>query len=190
MQYLTDMFDLDNSVPASVPALAEDILQLSRRAARSLLGYLGAPAAGNIGLNGVLPPGERAPRGRCSSGCCGPGTVAALGCLRVGRQREALGLAWEARVSGHQHGIAQAVVAKGTCCPALPPSSGNPQGRWRRASLEMERGPEGPPDPPLVVPGKQEAGLVASGAREEESGRDGMPGVWVPNTSRLPGAAE
>ena len=53
--------------------------------------------------------------------------------------------------------------------------------------MEMEGAPRGPPDPPSVVPGEAEAGLVASGAREEESGRDGMPGVWVPNTSRLPG---
>lgn len=55
VQYLTDMFDLDNVRYTSVPALAEDILQLSRRRSEILLGYLGAPAAGSIGLNGVLP---------------------------------------------------------------------------------------------------------------------------------------
>ena len=55
VQYLTDMFDLDNVRYTSVPALAEDILQLSRRRSEILLGYLGAPVAGSIGLNGVLP---------------------------------------------------------------------------------------------------------------------------------------
>ncbi|XP_040081283.1 mitoguardin 2 [Oryx dammah] len=55
VQYLTDMFDLDKVRYTSVPALAEDILQLSRRRSEILLGYLGAPAAGSIGLNGVLP---------------------------------------------------------------------------------------------------------------------------------------
>uniref|UniRef100_A0A8C6FIA1 Mitoguardin 2 n=1 Tax=Moschus moschiferus TaxID=68415 RepID=A0A8C6FIA1_MOSMO len=55
VQYLTDMFDLDNVRYTSVPALAEDILQLSRRRSEILLGYLGVPAAGSISLNGVLP---------------------------------------------------------------------------------------------------------------------------------------
>ena len=55
VQYLTDMFDLDNVRYTSVPALAEDILQLSRRRSEILLGYLGVPAASSIGLNGVLP---------------------------------------------------------------------------------------------------------------------------------------
>ncbi|TEA29609.1 hypothetical protein DBR06_SOUSAS510191 [Sousa chinensis] len=63
VQYLRDMFDLDNVRYTSVPALADDILQLSRRRSEILLGYLGAPVASSIGLNGVLPrdngpPGE------------------------------------------------------------------------------------------------------------------------------------
>lgn len=55
VQYLRDMFDLDNVRYTSVPALADDILQLSRRRSEILLGYLGAPAASGIGLNGALP---------------------------------------------------------------------------------------------------------------------------------------
>ncbi|XP_053415981.1 mitoguardin 2 [Nycticebus coucang] len=55
VQYLRDMFDLDNVRYTSVPALADDILQLSRRRSEILLGYLGAPAASSTGLNGALP---------------------------------------------------------------------------------------------------------------------------------------
>ncbi|KAM7092569.1 mitoguardin 2 isoform 6-T8 [Molossus nigricans] len=55
VQYLRDMFDLDNVRYTSVPALADDILQLSRRRSEILLGYLGAPVACTVGLNGVLP---------------------------------------------------------------------------------------------------------------------------------------
>ncbi|XP_006892534.1 PREDICTED: protein FAM73B [Elephantulus edwardii] len=55
VQYLRDMFDLDNMRYTSVPALAEDILQLSRRRSEILLGYLGAPVASTLGLNGALP---------------------------------------------------------------------------------------------------------------------------------------
>ncbi|XP_029392427.1 mitoguardin 2 isoform X1 [Mus pahari] len=55
VQYLRDMFDLDNVRYTSVPALAEDILQLSRRRSEILLGYLGVPVASSIGLNGPLP---------------------------------------------------------------------------------------------------------------------------------------
>ncbi|XP_059115961.1 mitoguardin 2 isoform X1 [Peromyscus eremicus] len=55
VQYLRDMFDLDNVRYTSVPALAEDILQLSRRRSEILLGYLGAPVTGSTGLNGPLP---------------------------------------------------------------------------------------------------------------------------------------
>ncbi|KAB1279618.1 Mitoguardin 2 [Camelus dromedarius] len=55
VQYLRDMFDLDNVRYTSVPALADDILQLSRRRSEILLGYLGVPVASSIGLNGVLP---------------------------------------------------------------------------------------------------------------------------------------
>ncbi|XP_066112082.1 mitoguardin 2 [Saccopteryx bilineata] len=55
VQYLRDMFDLDNVRYTSVPALADDILQLSRRRSEILLGYLGAPGASSVGLNGVLP---------------------------------------------------------------------------------------------------------------------------------------
>ncbi|XP_004677316.1 PREDICTED: protein FAM73B isoform X1 [Condylura cristata] len=58
VQYLRDMFDLDNVRYTSVPALAEDILQLSRRRSDILLGYLGAPAASSVGLNGALPRGN------------------------------------------------------------------------------------------------------------------------------------
>lgn len=55
VQYLRDMFDLDNVRYTSVPALAEDILQLSRRRSEILLGYLGAPVPSTTGLNGPLP---------------------------------------------------------------------------------------------------------------------------------------
>ncbi|XP_058549840.1 mitoguardin 2 [Neofelis nebulosa] len=55
VQYLRDMFDLDNVRYTSVPALADDILRLSRRRSEILLGYLGAPVASSIGLNGALP---------------------------------------------------------------------------------------------------------------------------------------
>ncbi|MBZ3889573.1 Protein FAM73B [Sciurus carolinensis] len=55
VQYLRDMFDLDNVRYTSVPALAEDILQLSRRRSEILLGYLGTPVTSSIGLNGALP---------------------------------------------------------------------------------------------------------------------------------------
>ncbi|EHA99937.1 Protein FAM73B [Heterocephalus glaber] len=58
VQYLRDMFDLDNVRYTSVPALADDILQLSRRRSEILLGYLGAPLASSIGLNGALPRGN------------------------------------------------------------------------------------------------------------------------------------
>lgn len=56
VQYLRDMFNLDNMRYTSVPALAEDILQLSRRRSDILLGFLGAPSASNVGLNGALLP--------------------------------------------------------------------------------------------------------------------------------------
>ncbi|XP_006918107.1 mitoguardin 2 isoform X2 [Pteropus alecto] len=55
VQYLRDMFNLDNVRYTSVPALADDVLQLSRRRSEILLGYLGTPVASSIGLNGVLP---------------------------------------------------------------------------------------------------------------------------------------
>ncbi|XP_032163488.1 mitoguardin 2 [Mustela erminea] len=55
VQYLRDMFDLDNVRYTSVPALADDILQLSRRRSEILLGYLGAPVTSSVGLNGALP---------------------------------------------------------------------------------------------------------------------------------------
>lgn len=55
VQYLRDMFDLDNVRYTSVPALADDILQLSRRRSEILLGYLGTPVTSSIGLNGALP---------------------------------------------------------------------------------------------------------------------------------------
>ena len=55
VQYLRDMFDLDNVRYTSVPALAHDILQLSRRRSEILLGYLGTSVTSSIGLNGVLP---------------------------------------------------------------------------------------------------------------------------------------
>ncbi|XP_028739045.1 mitoguardin 2 isoform X2 [Peromyscus leucopus] len=63
VQYLRDMFDLDNVRYTSVPALAEDILQLSRRRSEILLGYLGAPVtSSSTGLNGPLPQ-ENGPLG-------------------------------------------------------------------------------------------------------------------------------
>nr|ACA57901.1 hypothetical protein [Plecturocebus moloch] len=55
VQYLRDMFDLDNVRYTSVPALADDILQLSRRRSEILLGYLGVSTASSTGLNGALP---------------------------------------------------------------------------------------------------------------------------------------
>ncbi|XP_008824254.1 mitoguardin 2 [Nannospalax galili] len=55
VQYLRDMFDLDNMRYTSVPALADDILQLSRRRSEILLGYLGVPVASSTRLNGALP---------------------------------------------------------------------------------------------------------------------------------------
>lgn len=55
VQYLRDMFDLDKVRYTSVPALADDLLQLSRRRSEILLGYLGAPGASSVGLNGELP---------------------------------------------------------------------------------------------------------------------------------------
>ncbi|XP_058437815.1 mitoguardin 2 isoform X1 [Marmota monax] len=59
VQYLRDMFDLDNVRYTSVPALADDILQLSRRRSEILLGYLGTPMTSSIGLNGALPRENR-----------------------------------------------------------------------------------------------------------------------------------
>ncbi|XP_054357143.1 mitoguardin 2 [Pongo pygmaeus] len=55
VQYLRDMFDLDNVRYTSVPALADDILQLSRRRSEILLGYLEVPTASSAGVNGALP---------------------------------------------------------------------------------------------------------------------------------------
>ncbi|XP_022357362.1 mitoguardin 2 [Enhydra lutris kenyoni] len=55
VQYLRDMFDLDNVRYTSVPALADDVLQLSRRRSEILLGYLGVPVASSVGLNGAVP---------------------------------------------------------------------------------------------------------------------------------------
>lgn len=55
VQYLRDMFDLDKVRYTSVPALADDLLQLSRRRSEILLGYLGAPRTSSVGLNGELP---------------------------------------------------------------------------------------------------------------------------------------
>ncbi|XP_075416780.1 mitoguardin 2 isoform X2 [Tenrec ecaudatus] len=60
VQYLRDMFDLDSMRYTTVPALADDVLQLSRRRSEILLGYLGTPVASTVGLNGVLP-GEHCP---------------------------------------------------------------------------------------------------------------------------------
>ncbi|XP_054249413.1 mitoguardin 2 [Indicator indicator] len=53
LQYLKDMFDLDKVRYSSVPALAEDILQLSRRRSEILLGYLGTQLPPKA--NGLLP---------------------------------------------------------------------------------------------------------------------------------------
>ncbi|XP_049629997.1 mitoguardin 2 [Suncus etruscus] len=61
VQYLRDMFDLDLVRYTSVAALADDILQLSRRRSDILLGFLGAPAASNVGANGALPRDDGTP---------------------------------------------------------------------------------------------------------------------------------
>ncbi|NXF87897.1 MIGA2 protein, partial [Eubucco bourcierii] len=53
VQYLKDMFDLDNVRYTSVQSLAEDILQLSRRRSEILLGYLGTQPGPEA--NGLLP---------------------------------------------------------------------------------------------------------------------------------------
>ena len=79
VQYLTDMFDLDNVRYTSVPALAEDILQLSRRRSEILLGYLGVPAARRTG-----------PQRHCSSGCYGPRMVAAWAAFTWGTPERGL----------------------------------------------------------------------------------------------------
>ncbi|XP_074702258.1 mitoguardin 2 [Strix aluco] len=60
VQYLKDMFDLDNVRYTTVQSLAEDILQLSRRRSEILLGYLGTETS--PAMNGVLP-GENEPLG-------------------------------------------------------------------------------------------------------------------------------
>ncbi|XP_025060813.1 mitoguardin 2 isoform X2 [Alligator sinensis] len=53
VQYLKDMFDLDNVRYTTVQLLAEDILQLSRRRSEILLGYLGTETT--LEMNGTLP---------------------------------------------------------------------------------------------------------------------------------------
>ncbi|XP_065593599.1 mitoguardin 2 [Cyrtonyx montezumae] len=53
VQYLKDMFDLDNVRYTTVQLLAEDILQLSRRRSEILLGYLGTESSPE--MNGMLP---------------------------------------------------------------------------------------------------------------------------------------
>lgn len=53
VQYLKDMFDLDNVRYTTVQSLAEDILQLSRRRSEILLGYLGTETSPE--MNGILP---------------------------------------------------------------------------------------------------------------------------------------
>ncbi|NXS71215.1 MIGA2 protein, partial [Pandion haliaetus] len=58
VQYLKDMFDLDNVRYTTVQSLAEDILQLSRRRSEILLGYLGTETSPE--MNGMLP-GENEP---------------------------------------------------------------------------------------------------------------------------------
>ncbi|KAM9256612.1 mitoguardin 2 isoform 2-T2 [Cariama cristata] len=58
VQYLKDMFDLDNVRYTTVQSLAEDILQLSRRRSEILLGYLGTETSPQ--MNGMLP-GENEP---------------------------------------------------------------------------------------------------------------------------------
>ncbi|NXN97211.1 MIGA2 protein, partial [Rhinopomastus cyanomelas] len=58
VQYLKDMFDLDNVRYTTVQSLAEDILQLSRRRSEILLGYLGTESSPE--MNGMLP-GENEP---------------------------------------------------------------------------------------------------------------------------------
>ncbi|XP_044309004.1 mitoguardin 2 [Varanus komodoensis] len=53
LQYLKDMFDLDIVRYTTVPLLAEDILQLSRRRSEILLAYLGVEATPE--MNGTVP---------------------------------------------------------------------------------------------------------------------------------------
>ncbi|XP_074968622.1 mitoguardin 2 isoform X2 [Phalacrocorax aristotelis] len=53
VQYLKDMFDLDNVRYTTVQSLAEDILQLSRRRSEILLGYLGTETSPE--MNGTVP---------------------------------------------------------------------------------------------------------------------------------------
>ncbi|KAM6297086.1 mitoguardin 2 isoform 1-T1 [Aegotheles albertisi] len=53
VQYLKDMFNLDNVRYTTVQSLAEDILQLSRRRSEILLGYLGTETSPE--MNGTLP---------------------------------------------------------------------------------------------------------------------------------------
>eukprot|EP00062_Callorhinchus_milii_P017222 gi/632969340/ref/XP_007901035.1/ PREDICTED: protein FAM73B [Callorhinchus milii] len=53
VQYLKDMFDLDKVRYSTVQALADDILQLSRRRSEILLGYLSSEAMRE--LNGAVP---------------------------------------------------------------------------------------------------------------------------------------
>lgn len=52
VQYLKDMFDLDNVRYTTVQLLAEDILQLSRRRSEILLGYLSSETTPE--MNGTL----------------------------------------------------------------------------------------------------------------------------------------
>uniref|UniRef100_A0A6I8N9C6 Mitoguardin 2 n=1 Tax=Ornithorhynchus anatinus TaxID=9258 RepID=A0A6I8N9C6_ORNAN len=53
VHYLKDMFDLDNVRYTTVQALADDILQLSRRRSEILLGFLGTEPGRE--MNGTLP---------------------------------------------------------------------------------------------------------------------------------------
>ncbi|OCT57554.1 hypothetical protein XELAEV_18003335mg [Xenopus laevis] len=53
VQYLKDMFDLDNVRYSTIQSLAEDILHLSRRRSDILLGYLGVETVRE--MNGAVP---------------------------------------------------------------------------------------------------------------------------------------
>ncbi|MEE6505568.1 hypothetical protein FKM82_005562 [Ascaphus truei] len=57
VQYLKDMFDLDNVRYTTVQLLAEDILHLSRRRSEILLGYLGVDTRSE--MNGDVPAENR-----------------------------------------------------------------------------------------------------------------------------------
>lgn len=112
---------------------------------------------------------------------------------RGGRQREAFGLAWEARVSGHQQWHSPGRGGQGhLLAPDLASiiwESPGPGGGGQ-TSLEMEGAPRGPPDPPSVGPGEAEAGLVARGPERKNQADMGCPGCGSPTPPASQGGSE